>query len=83
MYTAHRDGRFYYVSDVIEFIEERQCSADCIFAYEDPEFAMCFEVTGDLLLEEPSKSLDDAGSDGVVCTKQVRHEAHPDQQRLI
>lgn len=67
-YTAHRDYRFEYVGDVIEFIEERQC-VTCKFCFDDPWTPMCGEISGAIVSEGPVEELDDLGDDGVVCRK--------------
>jgi len=67
-YKAHRDYRFEYVGDVIEFIEERQC-VTCKFQTDDPSMPMCWEFSGAIVCEEPVEELDDLGDDGIVCRK--------------
>lgn len=67
-YTAHRDYRFEYAVDVIEFIEERQC-VTCKFQFDDPSIPMCWEISSDILVQEPVEELDDLGNDGIVCRK--------------
>lgn len=96
MYTPHRDSRFEYVWDVMQFIEENQCRNNCAFSKlndhdEDKshaeEYPMCYEIEGAIILEEPVAALDDHGDDGVVCTKfrdnNLVQEAAPEQGRLV
>jgi len=89
-YTPKRDHRFEYVTDVISFVEERQCN-DCVFKSDPEDYPMCFEVEGQLLVQDsefaPVAELDDRGEHGVVCVKYVdevlAEEAHPNQGRLF
>ena len=89
MYKPHRDERYEYLSDLMEFIESNQCH-QCLFSktVSDPsaaalEFPMCEEVEGELLSEASLDFLDDRGNDGVVCMKYVGYEASPEQGRLF
>ena len=74
-YTAHRDHRFEYVTDVMDFIEDNQCKV-CRFR-KNPnewdrahaeEYPMCLEIEPKVITEEPVEELDDAGPLGVVCS---------------
>lgn len=75
-YTAHRDERFQYVTEVIQFIEENQCEV-CRFrkspaewdADHAVEYPMCPEIESTLIAEKPVEELDDKGSAGVVCSR--------------
>lgn len=74
-YTPGRDGRFHYLWDLISFIEDNQCEV-CYFRKREDEdgnhakeYPMCYEIEGQLILEEPVEELEDAGPKGVVCTK--------------
>lgn len=95
MYTPHRDGRFHYLWDLMQFIEREQCRS-CMFSkLNDPdedkdhaeEYPMCYEIEGAIITEEPVEALDDRGTDGVVCTRYknrvLAEEEHPDQGRLF
>lgn len=89
-YTPGRDYRFEYVTDVVTFVETYQCH-DCAFKSDRPDYPMCFEVEGQLLVQDsdfaPVEELDDRGSDGVVCVRYrqdvLAEQEHPDQGRLI
>lgn len=86
-YIPRRDYRFEYLTEVMDFVEERQCH-DCAFKSDRDDYPMCFEVEGELFAENgPVEALDDLGDEGVVCTRyknEVLAEIeHPDQGRLI
>lgn len=96
MYTPHRDGRFHYLWDLMEFIEDNQCRKNCAFSkLNDPdtaadhanEYPMCYEIEGAIITEEPVADLDDHGDDGVVCTRyrdyDLVKQAEPEQGRLL
>lgn len=69
MYTPHRDERFYYVHEALQFVEEMQCKA-CLFKEtDDPDMPMCMETSSKFIMEEPIVEVDDHGDDGIVCTK--------------
>lgn len=80
MYTAHRDHRFYYAIDVVEFIEERQCKT-CIFKNQDnpEEMPMCLEISGSIVTEMPIEELIDQGEDGIHCSKYLPGPPTPPQ----
>lgn len=68
-YTPHRDPRFEYVHEAIEFIEETQCRV-CVFRRtDDDDYPMCFPVSGDFYLEEPMDYITDLEDQGLVCQK--------------
>jgi hypothetical protein len=67
-YTPHRDERFEYITDLMGFIEENQCTV-CYFRSDREEYPMCFEIEGQIFTEEPVAELEDVGTQGVVCTK--------------
>jgi hypothetical protein len=75
MYKPGRDGRFYYLWEVANFIEENQCKGCAFSKLQDPdeshehakEYPMCYTVEGKLIAEEPVEELDDRGNDGIVC----------------
>jgi hypothetical protein len=77
MYRAHRDYRFEYVTDAIDYLEERQCSA-CVFR-EEGEYPMCLEISGNLIIEEPVEEISDLGRDGLFCTKYRNGDPTPPQ----
>ena len=86
-YSPKRDYRFEYLTDVMSFVEERQCH-DCAFKSDRPDYPMCFEVEGELFAENgPVGALDDQGNDGVVCTRYrnevLAEQEHSDQGRLL
>ena len=85
-YTAKRDNRFEYVWDVMSFIEANQCWS-CAFKSDRDGYPMCGEIELPLMEEKPVEALDDAGDDGVVCTKYrdevLAEQEHPDQGRLL
>lgn len=67
-YTPHR-GRFYYIDEAINFLEEKQCGT-CIFRNtEDLEYPMCHEIGGSFFLEEPMPEIVDPGNEDIVCIK--------------
>ena len=88
MYKPHRDERFDYVWEVMEFIEERQCKT-CAFRVPEQrsEYAMCEEIAAELIEMRAVEALDDRGDDGVVCTSyrdaDLAEPEHPDQLRLL
>ena len=83
MYRAHRDYRFEYAHDVVQFIEAYQCH-NCAFRQADNEDPMCDEIAIGLLMEEPLEALDDRGEHGVVCTRyrSVDDYTHPDPLQM-
>lgn len=68
MYVPRRDHRFEYVTEVAEYVENKQC-VSCIFRDERDEFLMCLEIEGRLLVEQPIDEWTDQGDDGVSCDK--------------
>lgn len=86
MYTPHRDERFDYIWELMEFIEETQCGT-CAFKSDRFENPMCFEIEAEIIDEKPVADLDDKGSDGVECTRyrndDLHEQAHADQGRLF
>lgn len=94
-YTPKRDEKFYYIWDLMNYIEEKQCKT-CSFSkiVQDPdnephssEYPMCFEIEAEIIAEQPVEALDDAGDGGVVCSRYrnvvLSEEEHPDQGRLL
>jgi len=77
-YTAHRNHRFQYAHEVIEFIEAGQCF-DCVFRNDDPEMPMFHEIAGSIVTEMPVEELEDVGNDGIVCTKYRQGDSTPSQ----
>ena len=69
-YTPHRDYRWEYISDMLNWMEENQCF-NCIFR-ETGEVIMCMEFQGQAFLEEPMEEWDDLGDEGVACNKRVK-----------
>lgn len=67
-YKPHRDHRFEYATDAINFIEERQC-ATCVFKEDEEEYPMCYEFSGEILLEHTVEEIDDLGDEGLICRK--------------
>jgi hypothetical protein len=86
MYKPHRDSRFEYVWEVMEFIETRQC-VTCAYKAGLEETPMCGPIENELIMEKPVADLDDVGDDGVVCRRYrdevLVEQEHPDQGRLI
>jgi len=74
-YTTHRDHRFGYFHELLEFIEAGQCF-DCVFRNDDPEMPMCHEIAGAIVTEMP---VEDVGNDGIVCTKYRQGDSTPPQ----
>jgi hypothetical protein len=77
MYRPHRDGRFEYVTDVINHLEEEQCNT-CVFR-EEGEYPMCLPISGQIILEEPVEEINDLGRDGLICTKYRNGTPTPEQ----
>lgn len=86
-YTPRRDERFEYVWDVMRFVEDKQCKSCAFMFNRDDEYFMCGEIEYELMEMNVVPELDDAGSDGVVCTRyrSVDDYTHPDplQQELF
>lgn len=67
-YIPRRDERFYYLSDVLEHIEETQC-VNCLWRSGEFPTSECPQVNGvDLLLEIQVPEFIDYG-DRIVCTE--------------
>jgi hypothetical protein len=78
MYTPHR-GRFYYIDEAINFLEEKQCRT-CVFRNtEDPEYPMCLELSGTFYLEQPMPEIVDPGDEDIVCIKYKQGDPTPPQ----
>lgn len=83
-------GPFMYVADLINYVEEMQCT-HCAFSKlvdePDNEFPMCYPIEGQILLESPVEALDKTPDGGVVCTAYknvvLAELEHPDQGRLF
>lgn len=94
VYTPGRDGRFHYIWDLMEFIEEGQCRSCAFSKLNDPtndpshaeEYPMCWEVESRVMLEEPVEALDKQPNGDVLCSRYrnvvLAEEEHPDQSRL-
>lgn len=79
MYTPHRDERFEYVFEAMSHVEEKQCET-CVFRRtDDPDYPMCFEISGQFILELPVEEINDLGSDGLACTKYRPGNPTPEQ----
>lgn len=87
MYKPHRDERFHYAHEALQFIEELQCKACAFKETDDPSMPMCLEIAGRFFDEEPIEEIDDLGNDGLRCTKyrseELASEEHPDQSQLF
>lgn len=69
VYNPHRDYRFEYVHEALDFIEENFCRKGCAHATdgEYPSIGCPFEVDN-LLIMERVEVIRDAGNDGLICT---------------
>lgn len=88
MYKPRRDERFEYIWEAMRFIEDSQCKT-CAFSKkaQDPDnephssqYPMCYEIEAVLLQERPVEELEDAGLQGIICTKyrDVSDYTYPD-----
>ena len=91
-----RTSRFDYLWDLMSFIEDNQCRKDCAFSkLNDPdqdadhaeEYPMCFQIEGNIIIEEPVEELDEQSDGTVICNRYrpavlVEQEA-PEQGRLF
>lgn len=73
MYKPHRDYRFEYLFDAMDFIEENQCVSCKFKETRDEEYPMCDEISIPFINEEAIEEIDDLGDKGLVCRRYVEN----------